>query len=141
MSIISAFIIGIIFGTGLIISGMIYPSKVIGFLDLAGNWDPSLGLVMLGAIITASVAFYFIRNRKQSYLGISIQLPKSKNIDKRLLIGGLLFGIGWGIAGICPGPAIVDLGTANSKVIVFFVAMLVGMYGFSLVSKDSHTNK
>lgn len=133
MGIITSLMLGILFGTGLIISGMILPSKVLGFLDIAGAWDPSLGLVMAGAVLAAAGAFAIARRRRQSLLGFQIQLPGTRGIDRPLILGSLLFGIGWGIAGLCPGPAIVNLGTGQAKAVVFFLAMLAGMGGFEFI--------
>lgn len=133
MGILTSLLLGILFGTGLIVSGMVLPSKVLGFLDLAGAWDPSLGLVMAGAVLAAAGVFVFARRRKQSLLGFQIQWPNTHGIDRPLVLGGLLFGVGWGIAGLCPGPAIVNLGTGQAKAVVFFLAMLAGMGGFEFI--------
>jgi uncharacterized protein len=130
-----SFIAGLIFGIGLIIAGMANPAKVIGFLDLAGAWDPSLGLVMAGAIAVGSIAFAFTKSRTQSLLGDAMQWPSKRTIDTRLVAGSMLFGIGWGIAGICPGPALVLLGTGSSKGLIFTAAMLVGMGLFILLER------
>lgn len=124
---ISEFVIGLLFGLGLIVAGMTDPSKVIGFLDLAGAWDPSLAFVMGGAILVGLGAFAVAKRRTTSFLGGAMQLPIDTDIDKRLVIGSLLFGVGWGLAGFCPGPAIVSLGAGSSKAIVFVLAMLAGM--------------
>lgn len=133
MMVLSAFVAGLVFGLGLIVSGMANPAKVLGFLDLAGRWDPSLALVMLGAIGVGLVAFYFAKKRKLSWLGAAMQLPSATHIDWRLLTGGLLFGVGWGLAGFCPGPAVVALGMGEWKAAVFVLAMLVGMVLFETV--------
>lgn len=124
---ISEFGIGLVFGLGLIISGMTDPGKVLGFLDLAGLWDPSLALVMGGAILVGVFAFAVARKRSTSVLGGAMQLPTARHIDRRLVLGSLLFGAGWGIAGFCPGPAIVSLGAGEPKAVVFVLAMLAGM--------------
>ena len=126
---------GLIFGIGLIIAGMANPAKVLGFLDLAGSWDPSLALVMGGAIPVSAIAFRWMKNRSVSLLGYPVQLPSTNNLDKRLAIGGVLFGIGWGLAGICPGPALVLLGAGSWKVLIFLAAMFVGMEVFERVGK------
>jgi uncharacterized protein len=128
-----SFIAGLIFGVGLIIAGMANPAKVLGFLDLAGAWDPSLGLVMAGAIAVGSLTFAFAKHRSQTLLGDVLQWPSKRNIDTRLVAGSALFGIGWGIAGICPGPALVLLGTGSVKGLIFTAAMLVGMGAFILL--------
>jgi len=127
---ISEFGIGLVFGLGLIISGMTDPGKVLGFLDLAGLWDPSLAFVMGGAILVGVFAFAVARKRTTSVLGGAMQLPTARHIDRRLVRGSLLFGVGWGIAGFCPGPAIVSLGAGEPKALVFVLAMLVGMGAF-----------
>lgn len=118
---------GLIFGTGLILAGMANPAKVLAFLDIAGLWDPSLGLVMAGAIGVGLIAFAIAKRRDLSYLGFSIQLPTNRVIDRRLVLGSLAFGIGWGLVGICPAPAFVLLGIGSSKGIIFVVAMIIGM--------------
>lgn len=122
-----AWLAGLIFGIGLLISGMTNPAKVIGFLDLAGHWDPSLAFVMAGAIAVAAVGFKFARTRTRSLLGLPMNLPTARHIDRRLVVGSLLFGIGWGLAGVCPGPALVLLGSGIGKGAVFVIAMLIGM--------------
>lgn len=130
MILIASLLAGLVFGIGLIVSGMANPAKVQGFLDLAGSWDPSLALVMAGAIAVGVVAFAAARRRTLSLLGADMKLPTSRNIDRRLLGGSLLFGIGWGIAGFCPGPGLVALGMGEVKAVVFVAAMLVGMVIF-----------
>ena len=126
---------GAVFGLGLLVSGMANPAKVLGFLDLAGPWDPSLALVMAGAIAIASIAFGVAGRRPLSLLGQEIKLPASRTVDRRLVAGSLLFGIGWGIAGFCPGPALVALGMGEGKAAVFVVAMLAGMGAFELFER------
>jgi uncharacterized membrane protein YedE/YeeE len=130
MNRISEFAVGLIFGIGLILSGMTDPGKVIGFLDLFGAWDPSLALVMGGAILVGVFAFALAKKRTTTFLGDALHLPHSRDIDKRLVTGGLLFGIGWGLAGFCPGPALVSLGMGQPKAAVFVLAMLAGMMLF-----------
>jgi len=124
---ISEFVVGLVFGIGLILAGMTDPGKVIGFLDLAGAWDPSLAFVMGGAIAVALAAFALARKRTQSFLGGAMHLPNRSDIDQRLIVGSLVFGAGWGIAGFCPGPAIVSLAAGQPKAILFVLAMMVGM--------------
>ena len=124
---ISEFLVGLLFGTGLILSGMTDPGKVLGFLDLFGVWDPSLALVMGGAILVGVFAFALAKKRTTTFFGSVMKLPHSRDIDKPLVIGGLMFGTGWGLAGLCPGPAIVSLGSGQPKAAVFVLAMLMGM--------------
>lgn len=127
MSNLFGFVSGLVFGIGLILAGMTEPLKVKGFLDLAGAWDPSLALVMGGAIALGVVAFARARRRDRSWTGTPIEIPNIKTIDRRLVTGGVLFGIGWGIAGFCPGPALVALGSGVGSAGIFVAAMLVGM--------------
>lgn len=127
MHVIASLLAGLVFGLGLIVSGMANPAKVLGFLDLAGTWDPSLAFVMGGAIAVGAAAFFVARKRVVSLLGSPMRLPISREIDRRLVGGSLLFGIGWGIAGICPGPGLVVLGMGELKAMVFVAAMLAGM--------------
>jgi hypothetical protein len=127
MSRVSPFLAGLLFGLGLCLSGMTDPQKVLGFLDLAGAWDPSLALVMVGAIVVAFVAFRIASGRTKAFSGHAFQLPTSKMIDARLVGGSALFGIGWGLAGLCPGPAIVNLGYLNQSAALFVLAMAAGM--------------
>lgn len=128
-----AFISGLVFGIGLLISGMANPAKVLGFLDVAGKWDPSLALVMLGAIIIGLPAFYLAKRKKVAFCGEAINLPTANNIDKKLILGSFAFGIGWGLVGFCPGPALVALGTGSIKAIVFTLAMIAGMLIFEIL--------
>jgi uncharacterized membrane protein YedE/YeeE len=134
----SAFIVGLIFGIGLIFGGMTNPAKVIGFLDIFGSWDPSLAFVMGGAILVGVIAFRFAKQRTTSFVGGAMHLPTSNDIDKRLIIGSVLFGAGWGMAGFCPGPAITSLGTGNPKAVIFVVAMVAGMAIFELADRYWH---
>lgn len=127
---LTALIAGLIFGLGLYLSGMTNPAKVLAFLDLAGDWDPSLALVMAGALAVSSVAFYFARRRQVSLLGAPLQIPTNRKIDRRLVLGSLLFGMGWAIAGLCPGPALALLLTGHWQAVVFTLAMLAGMLIF-----------
>ena len=119
---------GLVFGLGLIASGMTNPAKVKGFLDLYGAWDPSLALVMGGAIAVGVFGFAAARRRSLSWTGERMELPTQRAIDTRLVGGGVLFGIGWGIAGFCPGPAVVALGGGLGQAAIFVVAMLAGMW-------------
>ncbi|MBB2997745.1 MULTISPECIES: YeeE/YedE family protein [Paraburkholderia] len=123
---------GLLFGLGLIVSGMANPAKVLAFLDLAGRWDPSLAFVMAGAILVAAPAFRFARTRTASLLGAPMQLPTATRIDLRLAIGALLFGAGWGLAGFCPGPALVSAASGQPRAWLFVAAMLAGMALFAV---------
>lgn len=127
MRVVSALLAGLIFGLGLLISGMANPAKVLGFLDISGQWDPSLAVVMAGAITVSAVGFAVARRRTRSLLGAEMKLPSSRRIDRRLVIGSAAFGAGWGIAGFCPGPALMALGMGSGKALVFVLAMLAGM--------------
>lgn len=133
MTLFVSLLAGLVFGLGLIVSGMADPAKVLGFLDLAGRWDPSLAFVMAGAIGIASIAFLAARRRSVSLLGAAMRLPSAREIDRRLVLGSLVFGVGWGIAGFCPGPGLVALGMGKSKAFVFALAMLAGMGLFELI--------
>jgi len=133
---LSAFFVGLLFGIGLILAGMANPAKVQGFLDLAGAWDPSLALVMVGAIAVAYVGFHSGKRMRTSLLNSSMQLPGRGQIDRRLILGSLAFGVGWGIGGFCPGPALVSLGSGELKAAVFVLAMLAGMAIHWFIGRD-----
>lgn len=137
MALFFAWICGLIFGVGLLVSGMTNPAKVLGFLDLTGTWDPSLAFVMAGAIAVATLGFWVARKRTRSLLGLPMNLPTVQHFDRRLIIGSLLFGVGWGLAGICPGPALVLLGSGIFKGAVFVMAMLAGMALFEWFERQS----
>jgi uncharacterized protein len=135
MLVFTALLAGLVFGLGLIVSGMADPAKVIGFLDLASPWDPSLAFVMAGAVAVGTLAFAVARRRTASLLGAAISVPGARGIDRRLVAGSVLFGIGWGLAGFCPGPALVALGMGQTKAVVFVAAMLLGMAGFERLER------
>lgn len=135
MSKLTAFIAGLIFGLGLLLAGMANPAKVLGFLDLAGAWDPSLGLVMAGAIGVAVLPLTWAKRRQRSLLGAPMQLPVKRELDRRLIGGSLLFGVGWGIAGICPGPAVAIVLTGHWQALLFVAAMLLGMLLFEVLER------
>lgn len=131
---IAALVSGILFGMGMAISGMIDPAKVIGFLDISGNWDPSLAFVMGGALAVFMPSYFLIiKPRKQSVSGAEMCIPTNTKIDSRLLSGAAIFGLGWGLAGICPGPAVASLALGNVSIVLFFVAMLAGSMFAKLV--------
>lgn len=127
MACLGALLSGLVFGLGLIVAGMANPEKILGFLDLAGAWDPSLALVMVGAIGVGIIAFTQAKRRSRTLLGLPMQIPSAHHLDRRLIVGSLVFGVGWGIAGFCPGPAIVAVGAGEMKAVIFVAAMLVGM--------------
>ena len=127
MRLLISFVLGLVFGIGLYVSGMTQPSKVLGFLDILGDWDPSLAFVMAGAVAVGLVAFSFARRRGGTFLGDELRLPGITEIDAPLVVGSLIFGIGWGLSGICPGPGIVDVGFLDWRALVFVVSMAAGM--------------
>ena len=127
MTVLTALLAGLVFGIGLIVSGMANPAKVLGFLDLAGAWDPSLAFVMGGAIAVGAPAYLVAKGRTHSFIGAAMRLPAPRRIERRLVLGSLLFGIGWGIGGFCPGPGLVGIGMGEVKALVFVAAMLAGM--------------
>ena len=135
MQILTSLITGLIFGVGLIVSGMADPAKVLGFLDLTGLWDPSLALVMAGAIGVGAMAFAIAGRRTTSLIGLDMKLPTSRELDRRLMAGSGLFGIGWGIAGFCPGPGLVALGMGETRALIFVAAMIAGMGLFELIER------
>ena len=135
MQTLIAFMVGLVFGLGLILAGMTNPAKVQGFLDLAGNWDPSLAFVMGGAILVGALGFRAARGREQALLGTPMRLPSATAIDRRLLAGSLAFGIGWGLAGFCPGPALASLASGRSEPLIFAGAMLAGMGLFEVLER------
>lgn len=135
---ISEFVVGLMFGVGLMASGMTDPGKVIGFLDLFGAWDPSLALVMGGAVVVGFFAFAFAKKRTTTFLGGALRFPTTTQMDKPLVIGSLLFGAGWGLGGFCPGPALVSMADGQAKAVLFVGAMLVGMLGFELMDRLVH---
>jgi uncharacterized protein len=130
-----AFLSGLVFGIGLLVSGMANPEKVLNFLDITGHWDPSLMLVMVGAIAVGLVSFSIAKKRTLSFLGLGIKLPTADKVDTRLIGGSLLFGMGWGLAGFCPGPALVALGSGEFKGLVFVLAMIAGMLLFEAIDR------
>lgn len=138
---LSAFFVGLLFGLGLLLSGMTDPGKIQGFLDLAGAWDPSLAFVMGGAIAVGFFAYALAQRRTRSWLGADIHLPKASAIDRRLVLGSLVFGVGWGLAGFCPGPGLVSMGSGQPKGLVFVLAMLAGMLVFESLERLRAKNR
>ena len=139
MPILTSLLAGLVFGIGLIVSGMANPAKVLGFLDLEGEWDPSLACVMGGAVAIGLIAFRLAGRRTVSLLGEPLRMPASSTIDRRLIVGSAVFGIGWGVAGYCPGPALASLATGEFKPLLFVLAMVAGMAVFELVGMRKRT--
>lgn len=136
---LTAGLAGLLLGVGLILSGMANPAKVIGFLDVAGPWDPSLGLVMGGGLVVGSLGFALLKKQPKTLSGEPLNLPASRKIDLRLILGSVLFGIGWGITGICPGPGLVLLGAGIPEGVVYVASLLAGMTLYSLIEKLRHS--
>lgn len=136
MSLISALAAGLLFGLGLTVSHMIDPAKVLGFLDLAGDWDPSLALVMVGALAVTVPAYALARRLDAPLCGAKFSPPVKGRIDHRLIAGALLFGIGWGLVGYCPGPALASIGFGSGRTLLFVAAMLLGMASFAALNRD-----
>lgn len=130
---------GLLLGIGLILSGMANPAKVIGFLDVAGPWDPSLGLVMGGGLVVGSIGFALLKKQPKTLSGEPLNLPASRKIDLRLILGSVLFGIGWGVTGICPGPGLVLLGAGIPEGVIYVASLLAGMTLYSLIEKLRHS--
>lgn len=130
-----ALVSGLLFGAGILVSGMGNPEKVLAFLDLAGNWDPSLALVMAAAIPVSGLAFRVVGKRKTTLAGHAVRLPGTKQLDWRLMAGSALFGTGWGLAGICPGPAVVLSAHGSARGLVFAVSMFLGMLMFTVMER------
>jgi uncharacterized protein len=127
---------GALFGLGLTVSNMINPAKVLGFLDVAGDWDPSLAFVMLGALIMATPAYLVSRRLRAPLCATEFARPAATRIDRRLIIGASMFGIGWGLVGYCPGPALASIGLGGSRTFLFVVAMLAGMAVYTVINRD-----
>ncbi len=126
------FLTGLLFGAGLVVAGMTSPDKVLAFLDIAGAWDPSLAFVMGGAVLTGIPLFALARRRAKPVAGATFDAPPTTMIDRRLVAGSLMFGVGWGLAGICPGPAVVNLAMVPSEAVAFVVPMVVGLLGSAM---------
>lgn len=138
---LTALLSGLLFGIGLMLSGMANPAKVLGFLDIAGRWDPSLAFVMAGAIAIGAIAFAFATRLKKSLLGLPMWIPSSSSVTLRLVLGSAAFGVGWGLAGFCPGPALVVLGAGFPKAWGFVAAMLAGMAVFELIERAKQSRQ
>jgi uncharacterized protein len=138
--IFASFGCGLIFGLGLLISGMTEPDKVLGFLDVFGDWDATLAFVMAGAVAVAGAGFALARRQNAPLLAARFAWPSRSDIDAPLVVGSALFGVGWGLAGICPGPALVNLESLATPIIVFVAAMLLGMFGFELWQRRAATH-
>ncbi|MBQ5947516.1 DUF6691 family protein [Massilia sp. ST3] len=138
MNALTALFSGLVFGLGLVVSGLSNPAKVLGFLDLAGRWDPSLLFTMGAALLAAAPAYALAKRRRRSLLGEPLRLPSATAISRRLVLGSLVFGIGWGIAGYCPGPALASLATGGWKPLLFVAAMLAGMAVYELAERRKH---
>jgi uncharacterized protein len=141
MTLIFSFFAGLLFGVGLIFSGMTNPERIIGFLDITGKWDPSLLFVMLGAITISFFAFREASKKSTSILGRPMSIPTKKEIDVRLIVGSIIFGIGWGFAGYCPGPGIASIAIGKLQPIIFVIAMLIGMLAYEVIQKIQDNNK
>ncbi|MGY4572379.1 MULTISPECIES: DUF6691 family protein [Bradyrhizobium] len=141
MSVLASFVCGLIFGAGLLISGMTDPQKVLGFLDLFGVWDATLAFVMAGAVAVAAIGFAIARRRAAPAFSARFLWPDRSDIDAPLVAGAVLFGIGWGLVGICPGPALVNLAGLSLPIVVFVVAMLAGMIGQNLFGKNPRSRR
>lgn len=134
---IAAFLTGLLFGAGLTVSEMVNPEKILSFLDIFGAWDPALILVMLGALIITIPGFQLIKRKDQPFFALKYLLPDKTVIDKKLITGAALFGIGWGLVGLCPGPALTGLVTLEPDIFIFLLAMLTGMWAFNWLPKSA----
>ncbi|MGB4674258.1 MAG: DUF6691 family protein [Azovibrio sp.] len=135
MTILLALLAGLIFGLGLLLSGMSNPAKVLGFLDIGGAWDPSLAFTMAGAISVAMPCFFWARHHSRTWLGLPLELPARTGVDRKLVLGSVLFGIGWGLSGICPGPALVGLGGGFLPAGVFALGLYFGIVLYSRINE------
>ena len=136
MQALVALVCGVVFGAGLAISGMTNPAKVLAFLDVAGDWDPTLLFVMGGALAVSSLGYAVVRRRVRPWLAETFALPTRQDLDAQLIGGAVLFGVGWGLVGVCPGPAIANLARGSSEVLIFVAAMLAGVVGHRLATRD-----
>ena len=139
LRLLSALAAGLLFGVGLTVSRMIDPAKVLGFLDITGDWDPSLAFVMAGALAAAAPGYILTKRWDTPFCAAAFARPTATSIDRRLIAGAMLFGIGWGLVGYCPGPALASLGFAGNRILLFVVAMLAGMAGFNVFDRMKPT--
>lgn len=139
--VLAAFLSALLFGVGLGVAGMTLPEKVIGFLDVTGHWDPSLAYVMVGAIAVHGVSYRWITNRESPMLTPSFQIPTKRQIDPKLILGSMLFGVGWGLAGFCPGPAIVGVVSGAPSVLIFSASMIGGVYMHRVYEKSRNSRR
>lgn len=139
-AILASFVCGLIFSAGLLISGMNLPEKVLGFLDIFGAWDATLAFVMAGAVAVSAIGFALARRRAAPVFATKFSWPERRDIDAPLVAGAVLFGIGWGLVGLCPGPALVNLAGLSLPIVVFVVAMVIGMLGYELWQRQSVAN-
>lgn len=139
MKSVVALICGLTFGAGLAVSGMMNPAKVLAFLDIAGAWDPTLAFVMGGALAVSSIGYLVARRRDRAWLGDPFAFPTRQDLDSKLLAGAALFGVGWGLVGLCPGPALANLSRGSFEIALFVGAMVAGIAGFRLLSRESAT--
>ncbi len=138
---VSAFTVGLLFGIGLLVSGMANPAKVLAFLDVTGRWDPSLAFVMAGAVAVSAAGYRVARRRGRPVLAPRLEIPTRRDLDPRLLVGAAVFGLGWGLAGLCPGPALTILTVVPAPAATFVAAMVVGMLMFRLVPSSTSNPK
>ena len=138
---VSAFAVGLLFGIGLLVSGMANPAKVLAFLDVTGHWDPSLAFVMAGAVAVSAAGYRVARRRGRPVLAPRLEIPTRRDLDPRLLVGAALFGVGWGLVGLCPGPALTILSVVPAPAATFVAAMAVGMLMFRLVPSSTSNPK
>ena len=139
MHIFTAFVIGVIFGLGILISGMANPAKVLNCFDVAGSWDPSLMFVMGGAVVTTFIGYRLVLAREHPILSPTFQVPTASLVDLKLIAGSAIFGVGWGLAGFCPGAAVPALGTGRQEVLIFVASLIVGMIVTRLIAKPGDT--
>ena len=132
-TLVVAYLIGALFGAGLLVSGMVMPARIVGFLDPVAGWDPTLAFVMVGALAVTTPAFRYVLKRERPWFADAFSMPTRKDLDARLMIGAVLFGIGWGLAALCPGPALTDLVTGRIEIVGFVAAMLTGMLIFDWI--------